>query len=202
MGVPLSLRLRGQEGTLIQLEGVLPYKLEVGQCIQYILDMLYGFERNFVKVRASSLIRVGFWQNGFFADFHFWAAGIFRGFCCRIFSPHFCGKKCPENPQENPRQYPPKLIQQKSPTHFCRGAGPSLGGRFRSFLFFLLGGGEGGVRGASTGGGGVGLFLKIPGRSSRGGEGGAAGWCLRGVFGGGGGNVFFFFGAEMPPRGK
>ena len=26
--------------------------------------------------------------------------------------------------QENPRQNPPKFILQKSPTHFCRGAGP------------------------------------------------------------------------------
>ena len=26
--------------------------------------------------------------------------------------------------QENPRQNPPKFLQQKSPTHFCRGAGP------------------------------------------------------------------------------
>ena len=27
--------------------------------------------------------------------------------------------------QENPRQNPPKFIRQKSPTHFCRGAGPT-----------------------------------------------------------------------------
>ena len=69
--------------------------------------------------------RVGFWQNGFFADFYFWAAGFSRGFCPRIFPPHFCGKKVPRKIlQENPRQNPPKFIQQKSPTHFCRGAGP------------------------------------------------------------------------------
>ena len=37
-------------------------------------------------------VRVGVWQNGFFADFYFWAAGFFRGFCRRIFSPHFCGE--------------------------------------------------------------------------------------------------------------
>ena len=30
--------------------------------------------------------------------------------------------------QENPRQNPPKLTQQKSPTHFCRGAGPTFHG--------------------------------------------------------------------------
>ena len=38
-----------------------------------------------------AIFRVGFWQNGFFADFYFWAAGIFRGFCRRIFSPHLWG---------------------------------------------------------------------------------------------------------------
>ena len=75
---------------------------------------------------GASYIRVGFWQNGFFADFYFWAAGFFRGFCRRIFSPHFCGEKVPRKIlQENPRQNPPKFIQQKSPTHFCRGAGPT-----------------------------------------------------------------------------
>ena len=30
--------------------------------------------------------------------------------------------------QENPWQNPPKSIQQKSPTTFCRGAGPKIGG--------------------------------------------------------------------------
>ena len=71
--------------------------------------------------------RAGSWQNGFFADFYFRAAGFFRGFSRRIFSPHFCGEKVPRKIlQENPRQNPPKLIQQKSPTHFCRGAGPKF----------------------------------------------------------------------------
>ena len=42
----------------------------------------------------------------------------------RILSPHFCGEKVPRKIilQENPQQKPPKLMQQKSPTHFCRGA--------------------------------------------------------------------------------
>ena len=34
----------------------------------------------------------------------------------------FAGKSAQKNPPENPRQNPPKFIQQKSPTHFCRGA--------------------------------------------------------------------------------
>ena len=34
-------------------------------------------------------IRAGSWQNGFFVDFYFWAAGFLRGFFRRIFSPDF-----------------------------------------------------------------------------------------------------------------
>ena len=43
-------------------------------------------------------VRVGFWQNRFFADFYFWAAVFFRGFSRRIFSPHFVGKMPNKNP--------------------------------------------------------------------------------------------------------
>ena len=83
-----------------------------------------GFFADFYFL-ATGFFGVGFWQNGFFADFYFWAAGFFRGFSRRIFSPHFCGEKgLRKILQENPRQNPPKFIQQKSPTHFCRGAGP------------------------------------------------------------------------------
>ena len=64
------------------------------------------------------------------------AERIFRGFLflsrrifSRIFSPDFFSsflwEKVPRKIlQENPRENPPKFIQQKSPTHFCRGAGP------------------------------------------------------------------------------
>ena len=78
--------------------------------------------------------RVGFWQNGFFADFYFWVAGFFRGFCCRIFSPHFCGKKCPE---KSSRKIPGKILRNlhhinprhmsaEGPGQALRIAGPSL----------------------------------------------------------------------------
>ena len=66
--------------------------------------------------RVSEKFRVGFWQNGFFADFYFWAAGFFRGFCRRIFS-RFCGKKCPE---KSSRKIPGKILQNlynKNPRH-------------------------------------------------------------------------------------
>ena len=69
-----------------------------------------------------------------FRDFYFWAAGFFCEFCRRIISPLFCGeRKIPQKIlQENPRQNPPKFIQQKSPTHFCRGAAPK---KYRYRLF-------------------------------------------------------------------
>ena len=69
----------------------------------------------------------------------FSADRIFRGFLFlgrRIFSrilspdffPHFCGGKSAQKKilQQNPRQNPPKCIQQKSPTHVCRGGGTSV----------------------------------------------------------------------------
>ena len=51
---------------------------------------------------------------------------FFRGFSRRILSPQFGGKVPRTTLQENPRQNPPKFMQQKSPTHFCRGAGPTV----------------------------------------------------------------------------
>ena len=68
-------------------------------------------------VMFGPIFRVGFWQNGFFADFYFWAAGFFRGFSRRIFSPHFCGKKCPEKSSGKiPGKILPKLYN-KNPRH-------------------------------------------------------------------------------------
>ena len=74
------------------------------------------------RKRAFSLS--SFSKNRFFADFYFWAAGFFCGFSRRIFLPHLVGKSAQKNPPGNPRQNPPKFMQQKCPTHFCRGAGP------------------------------------------------------------------------------
>ena len=79
------------------------------------------------RKKNTQIVRVGFGQNGFFADFYFWATGFFRGFCRRIFSPHFCGKKWPE---KSSRKIPGKILQnlynKNPPTHFCRGAGPKI----------------------------------------------------------------------------
>ena len=70
-----------------------------------------------LRIRWRPCVRVGFWQNGFFADFYFWAAGFFRGYSRRICSPHFCGKKCPE---KSSRKIPGKILQNlynKNPRH-------------------------------------------------------------------------------------
>ena len=75
----------------------------------------------------SSSVRVGFCWTDFFADFSFWAARLFRGFCRWIFSPHFCGKKCPE---KSSRKIPGKILQHlydKNPRHIsAEGPGQHL----------------------------------------------------------------------------
>ena len=82
-------------------------------------------------------VRVGFWQNRFLADFYFWAAGFLRGFCRRIFSPHFCGKKCPE---KSSRKIPGKILQNlhnKNPRHISA-EGPGQDLNFAGWIVFLL----------------------------------------------------------------
>ena len=78
------------------------------------------FGEGFVQNGVAQNARVGFWQNDFSRSFNYWAAGSSR----RIFSPHFCGKSAQKNPPGKSPANPPKFIQLKSPTHFCRGAGP------------------------------------------------------------------------------
>ena len=77
-----------------------------------------------------------------------------------------------------------------------------LGGRFGYFLFFLLWGGEGGVRDGRRGAG-FGFLLEIPGGGEglqeRGGGGAEGlGGCLCGI-GGGGLKKYFFGGPKCPP---
>ena len=93
----------------------------------------------------SGNVRVGFWQNGFVADFYFWASGFFCGFCRRISCSHFCGKKVPRKIlQENPRQKSFKFYTTKIPTtSLQRGRAKkylkscnALHDRKRSSLFF------------------------------------------------------------------
>ena len=77
-----------------------------------------------MRLPKDENVRVGFWQStAFFAIFIFGQPDFFRVFFYRrLVSPHVCGERVPRKIlQENPRHNPPKCIQQKSPTHFCRG---------------------------------------------------------------------------------
>ena len=67
---------------------------------------------------------VGFWQNRFFADFCFWAAGFFRGICHRFFSPHFCGNKRSEKSSRKIPDKTPQNLHHKNPRHIS--AGPTF----------------------------------------------------------------------------
>ena len=77
--------------------------------------------------QTEEILRVGFWQNGFFADFYFWAAGFFRGFSRRIFFLIFVGKSAQK---KSSRKIPTKIFQilynKNPPTHFCRMAGAKI----------------------------------------------------------------------------
>ena len=74
----------------------------------------------------QKFVRVGFWQNGFFVRiFIFEPPDFFADFLSPDFLFSFLWEKgAQKNPPGKSRQNPPKFIQQKSPTHFCRGAGP------------------------------------------------------------------------------
>ena len=52
---------------------------------------------------------------------------FFADFVAGFFLLIFVGKSARKILRENPRQNPPKFIQQRSPTHFCGGAGPISG---------------------------------------------------------------------------
>ena len=70
--------------------------------------------------KILSRLSVGFWQNGFFADFYFWAAGFFRGFRRRIFSPHFCGKSAQEIPPGKSPAKSSNIYTRKIPDTFLQ----------------------------------------------------------------------------------
>ena len=73
-----------------------------------VLSKVVGYTQRHYPIVAHPYVRVGFWQNGFFADFYFWAAGFLRGFCRRIFSLHFCGEKVPRKILQ---EIPGKILQ-------------------------------------------------------------------------------------------
>ena len=65
------------------------------------------------------LFRAGFRQNGFFADFFFWAAGFFRGFLAGFFILIFVGISAQKNPPgkspgKSSKIYTTKVLQHIS----------------------------------------------------------------------------------------
>ena len=65
----------------------------------------------------STEVRIGFWQNGFFADFIFGPPDFFADFVAGFIFLIFVGKKCPE---KSSRKIPGKILQNlnnKNPRH-------------------------------------------------------------------------------------
>ena len=76
-----------------------------------------------------TIVRVGFWQNRFFADFYFWAAGFFADFVAGFLLLIFVGKSAQKNPPGKSPAKSSNISTTKIPdsvTHFCRGAGPKV----------------------------------------------------------------------------
>ena len=73
---------------------------------------------DFLAIKSCGERRLA--EQIFLWNFVFEPPDFFRGFCRRIFSPGFCGKKVPRKIllQENPRQNPPKIILQ-NPRHIA-----------------------------------------------------------------------------------
>ena len=87
---------------------------------------------------GRNFIRPIFWGSGFgrtdfWRMFFFWAAGFSRGFSRWTFSPHFCGRKCPE--KSSRKILLQNLYSKNPPTHFCRLAGQSGGGGWGCMKF-------------------------------------------------------------------
>ena len=84
-----------------------PLCCEFANCFSGHWNLRIAGLRRFARIaRTLWKVRVGFGQNGFSADFCFWAARFFRGFCRRIFS--FSWEKCPER---SSRKIPGKILQ-------------------------------------------------------------------------------------------
>ena len=73
-----------------------------------------------LSLQASRDMRAGFWQNGFFADFYFWAAGFFRGFCRRMFLLVFVGKRSQKIPPGKSPAKSSKIYTTKIPDIFLQ----------------------------------------------------------------------------------
>ena len=92
-----------------------------------ILEPLFGgseeFPQNSLQISHKILGSVS-GRTDFSRIYIFGPPDFFADFVDGFFLLIFVGKVHRKILQENPRQNPPKFIQQKSLTHFCRGAGP------------------------------------------------------------------------------
>ena len=104
----------------------------------------HNFHKKFCKADAASKRHLMTHQmlgsvlaERIFCGFLFLGRRIFSRILSPDFFSSFLWEKVPRKIlQVNPRQNPPNFIQQKSPTHFCRGAGPT--DDFLRFLFVPL----------------------------------------------------------------
>ena len=87
----------------------------------------------------EGIARADSWQNGFYAGFYFLSRRIFLRIFSPDFSSHFVGRSAQKNPPGKSPAKSSKVIQQKSPTHFCRGAGPKIAGAIQRNLKEFLG---------------------------------------------------------------
>ena len=67
-----------------------------------------------------SIFRVGFWQNGVFADFYFWATGFFADFLAGFFLLIFVGKGAQKNPPGKSPAKSSKIYTAKIPDTFLQ----------------------------------------------------------------------------------
>ena len=65
----------------------------------------------------SAILRVGFWQNGFFADFDFGPLDFFTDFLAGFFLLIFVGKSAHKNPPGKSPAKSSKIYTNKNPRH-------------------------------------------------------------------------------------
>ena len=81
-------------------------------------------------ISSPRIVRVGSWQNGFFADFYFWAAGFFADFVAGFFLLIFVGKRAQKNPPGKSPAKSSKMCTTKVPNTFLqRGRAKNCGRR-------------------------------------------------------------------------
>ena len=109
-------------GRTLRAQRLKKFKIGQNRNIQAKLEISNEIE-NFK--RDSIFFNLWALRGKIFAFFLFEPPEFFHRFSRRIFSPHFSGEKVPRKILlENPQRNPPKPVQQKSPTYFCRGGGP------------------------------------------------------------------------------